>query len=592
MTSILNRVRGTTRTARHASDPEERFQRRVTIGFITLIVVVVAIVVIALLYNYWEQHFKPVASVNGAGITRDQWTDRARIEDLRLERRTRELRAALAAGEITQQEFQERHAAVEQERSGVASSSIENLIDLTYQGQLASQEGVTVTDADVEASVAADSGPPEQRRLDVIFVDPASEVPGGDPGPDELQAAYKAAHDAADALAAGTPFADVAREYSTDESKDDGGAYGLVSRTSQLDTTFLEAVFAQPQGGTTPVIEGEDGIYRIGRVSEIVQGQSDPGFRAEVEQRVPWGTYLANVRMETVADALEDKVRTDATAATEQVRLAEIFLAGDTELTPEEDSGHVKASHILYSPNDDPQTAGDLPEDDPEWAEAEEQARAAAAELQAIADVDERMAAFAEKAKTDSDDTGSGANGGDLGFFDKGTMVPEFSDAVFGKDLQRGDVLDPVKSQFGWHVIEYVDQIPPLHERLAAVQSELDADDADFGAIAAASSDGAEAIANGELGWRTRNQLESEAAEVVFALEPVTVAEPVAQDDGWHIYHVEEKAPTRPLDPEQSAEVLATAFDDWYDPKKEAAEDAGQITRDDAVFATDVSGLE
>jgi parvulin-like peptidyl-prolyl isomerase len=591
MTSILNRVRGTTQATRHAGDPEERFQRRVTIGFVSLIVVVITIVVIALVYNYWEQHFKAVASVNGTGITRDQWVDRARIEDLRLERRSRELRTALAAGQITQQEFADRSQAISTERQGVASNSIENLIDLTYQGQLAAEQSVAVTEDQVNAAVTADSAPPEQRRLDVIFVDPAADVSAGDPTPDDLQAAYQDVQAAAAALAAGTEFADVAREYSTDASNSDGGAYGLVSRQSELDATFLESVFEQPEGGVTPVILGDDGVYRIGRVSQIVQGASDPAFRAEVEQRLPWSTYLTNVRMETVAEALKDKVRTDAAADAEQVRLSEIFLGGDPELTPEEDSGQVKASHILYSPGDDPQTTGDLPEDDPAWAEAEAQARAAAEQLQAIEDVDERMAAFTEKAKTDSDDTASGANGGDLGFFDKATMVPEFADAVFGKDLQRGDVLDPVRTQFGWHVIEYVDRIPPLHERLAAAQEALDADGADFGAIAKEQSDGAEALSNGQLGWRTRSQLEDEAAAAVFALEAGAISEPVALDDGWHIYRVDEKAASRPLDPEQVAEVRATAFDEWYGPQKDDAEDGGQITRDDSIFSTDISGL-
>jgi parvulin-like peptidyl-prolyl isomerase len=76
----------------------------------------------------------------------------------------------------------------------------------------------------------------------------------------------------------------------------------------------------------------------------------------------------------------------------------------------------------------------------------------------------------------------------------------------------------------------------------------------------------------------------------VFALEAGATSEPVALDDGWHIYKVDEKSASRPLDPDQVAEVRATAFDDWYNPKKDAAEEAGQITRDDSVFSTDVTG--
>ena len=59
---------------------------------------------------------------------------------------------------------------------------------------------------------------------------------------------------------------------------------------------------------------------------------------------------------------------------------------------------------------------------------------------------------FAQLARQESDDTGSGANGGDLGFFRHGQMVPSFEQAAFG--LQPGEVGEPVKSPFGYHVIK------------------------------------------------------------------------------------------------------------------------------------------
>jgi peptidyl-prolyl cis-trans isomerase C len=59
---------------------------------------------------------------------------------------------------------------------------------------------------------------------------------------------------------------------------------------------------------------------------------------------------------------------------------------------------------------------------------------------------------FAAVAKTDSDDTGTGAQGGDLGEFGRGQMVPEFDTAVFAQPI--GKVGDPVKSAFGYHLIK------------------------------------------------------------------------------------------------------------------------------------------
>jgi len=59
---------------------------------------------------------------------------------------------------------------------------------------------------------------------------------------------------------------------------------------------------------------------------------------------------------------------------------------------------------------------------------------------------------FAALAKAESDDAGSGANGGDLGSFGHGRMVKEFDQAAFS--LPIGEVSEPVKSQFGYHIIQ------------------------------------------------------------------------------------------------------------------------------------------
>jgi peptidyl-prolyl cis-trans isomerase D len=78
---------------------------------------------------------------------------------------------------------------------------------------------------------------------------------------------------------------------------------------------------------------------------------------------------------------------------------------------------------------------------------------------------------FAALAKELSDDPGSASNGGDLGFFSRGLMTPEFETAVF--ELQAGELSKPVKSAFGFHIIELVEIKPEVATPLAGVRDEL-----------------------------------------------------------------------------------------------------------------------
>ena len=50
----------------------------------------------------------------------------------------------------------------------------------------------------------------------------------------------------------------------------------------------------------------------------------------------------------------------------------------------------------------------------------------------------------------------SGQEGGDLGYFGKGMMVKEFEDAAFS--MKVGEISDPIKTQFGWHLIQLTDR--------------------------------------------------------------------------------------------------------------------------------------
>jgi peptidyl-prolyl cis-trans isomerase C len=101
----------------------------------------------------------------------------------------------------------------------------------------------------------------------------------------------------------------------------------------------------------------------------------------------------------------------------------------------------VKASHILFMVDAD--AAPDVVK------QKEEAAQKAAARAKGGED-------FTTLAKELSEEPGAKESGGDLGFFPKDRMVPEFANAAFAANLN--DISEPVKTQFGWHVIKVTDK--------------------------------------------------------------------------------------------------------------------------------------
>jgi peptidyl-prolyl cis-trans isomerase D len=78
---------------------------------------------------------------------------------------------------------------------------------------------------------------------------------------------------------------------------------------------------------------------------------------------------------------------------------------------------------------------------------------------------------FADLAKKNSEDDASAKNGGDLDYFGRGRMVPEFDQAVFA--MQAGEISDLVKTQYGYHIIKLVDKKPGTTRTLAEVRQQI-----------------------------------------------------------------------------------------------------------------------
>jgi peptidyl-prolyl cis-trans isomerase C len=138
----------------------------------------------------------------------------------------------------------------------------------------------------------------------------------------------------------------------------------------------------------------------------------------KIADRDDFKTRLAFARNRLLMDNL---LAVEGKAATTDEAMKKVYDDAAKQITGEQE---VHARHILV--------------------ETEDEAKAVEEELKKGAD-------FAELAKKKSKDPGA-SDGGDLGFFTKDQMVPEFSTVAFA--LEPGKISDPVKSQFGWHIIK------------------------------------------------------------------------------------------------------------------------------------------
>lgn len=164
---------------------------------------------------------------------------------------------------------------------------------------------------------------------------------------------------------------------------------------------------------------------------------------------------------------------------------------------------------------------------------------------------------FVALAKEYSQDPGSASQGGDLGFFGRGTMVPAFEDVAFS--LKAGEVSDLVQSQFGFHIIRVEeisgDQVRARHilfllqkdekaaqQKAMALYKQIQ-DGADFAELAREHSDYEETASRGGfLDNFPKSGLPTEFADVVRALKPGDVSLPVKMEGGWNLFRINDEA--------------------------------------------------
>jgi parvulin-like peptidyl-prolyl isomerase len=160
------------------------------------------------------------------------------------------------------------------------------------------------------------------------------------------------------------------------------------------------------------------------------------------------------------------------------------------------------------------------------------------------------------------------------------TVDPAFLAAILQPGLKPGDILPPVQSAFGWHVIQIM-YGPNDIDHLNTLKDQADKG-ADFAALARDNSDGTTASIGGDLGWIAKGQLSQALTDAIFAA-PVgkTSAVTTIGGDGSYLFKVFAEE-TRTPEGRQLTQLTSNAFATWYNAKKQAV----AITRDATIEAT------
>ncbi len=205
-------------------------------------------------------------------------------------------------------------------------------------------------------------------------------------------------------------------------------------------------ILRQEAPGLGVSITEADVQSEVDRISRMFL--SEEAFEAALEKQGLTPEQLArSLRESLLFEEVKSAVTSEVKVTDEE---AEAYYEDHKSEYVEQESRDVR--HILVSPfarSDEGSEDGSA--DQRDWAEAETKAERARSEIQ-------NGSSFVTVVEKYSDDDATRDTGGELGAITRGLMVPAFEAVVF--DLQIGEISEPVKTQYGYHVIEVTDITP------------------------------------------------------------------------------------------------------------------------------------
>jgi parvulin-like peptidyl-prolyl isomerase len=539
---------------------ELRTQRLLVAGFAAAIAIALGLFGMTAWIGYYDSHLRQMAIVEGATVTREALDLRQAIIGAELQATGLDLNGQL--GGARDAVLQQQLSVIVDQFNNLTTTAIGSTVDGLFQATRAADLGISVSDAEIDAEIATRQTLPARVQLSLISVDalPDDAPIGTEPTEDDFARAATEADDIRAELDAGGDFAAIAAERS-----DDAGSAqldGLVGWVEEADAQY---------GYLFPLAEGAEAGDLIGPsrtengfVILRVDGRTDEAPFTSLLDLLASARVTETDYRSYVADELQRRAfrayfeQEVVSSPAPQREIAQIMILNDQGApVPKQRLRHLLAQPLPGAEDQSVATEA-------EWAAALARAEAWHAEVQ---EPNADWFAIAMQ----SDDPGSRNNGGDLGWYDpaSGTFVPEFEAAV--ARLAVGDISEPVRSQFGYHVIQVTDQRTTALDFAQNLIEELQADPDSFGAAALANSeDSATRADQGYAGWVAHYEETAGREAAIFALEEVgdISTTPVVEGNQIWIFKLLNSVEARGIDNTRLSTIRSTGYTRWYDELK------------------------
>lgn len=537
---------------------ELRSQQLVVAGFAAAIAVALGIFGATAWSSYYDNHLTEVAYVGSQSMDLDAFNLREGIISAELYAKQLDLSSATAGvqGSVVQQQLQ----VIQSTQQNITATTASSLTDGALVRQEAPRLGISVSAAAVDKEVTRRTTLPFRIELSVITVNalPSNAASGATPTDAEWATAESTAKDLLSQLKSGADFATLAKSKSSDSTTSSGG--GLIGWVEAGDAsygTYFDAAKNAKSGDLLgPVKKGNQ--YAILKVDGVRQAAPDTTFNTLLASaHATQGDYRAYIQEQLLSTAFQNYFKDHVVSRyMDQQHVAQILIQPDNNgLALPMD----RIRHVLIQP--DPSLQDQSKATQAQW----DAALATAKKVRAL--LVQPNADWNAIAKQYSDDPGSNQYGGDLGWWDlaaTGQLDDTFRTAA--ARLKVGEISQPVKTQFGYHIIEKTDHREDAQAQVDKIMAELKANPASWDRIAASQSmDHATASSGGDIGWVARYEKDAAQQKAIFSLTtPGQISAPVNDGStGIFIFKLIASQKERWMSDTRLTSLKASGFTKW-----------------------------